>query len=118
MFERRLRMMNSRDGIIAEEGFGEILTHIEEHLEDLIAVFQAELSKPEGERINTSWIVELISESGSEAALPTLVEQLYSFDSSLHFWAVRGLEKIGTKEARIELWKARANGILQERPGT
>jgi hypothetical protein len=113
-FEQRLRMMYSRDGITAEEGFGDLLAHVEEHVEDLIAAFRAELANPEPNLAMQSLLLELISESKSEAALPTLVEQLYSLDSSLSRWARQGLEKLDTKQARTELWKARSNGVLED----
>ena len=43
-FERRLRMMYSRDGMTAEDGFGDLLACAEEHAEDLVAAFRAELT--------------------------------------------------------------------------
>jgi hypothetical protein len=36
----------------------------------------------------------------------------HSDDESLRWWAVRGLEQLGTKPARCELWQARANGLI------
>jgi hypothetical protein len=113
-FEQRLRMMYSRDGMTAEEGFADLLAHVKEHTEDLIAAFHAELASPEPNLAMRSWLLELISESRSDAALPTLVEQLYSLDHSLSFWARCGLEKLDTKQARIEVWKARFSGVLKD----
>ena len=95
--------MRSRDGATAEEGFHDLLDHIDEHVGDLIAEFHAELAKAEPDHAMTSWMLELIGESRSERALPTLVEQLYSLDETLSRWAVRGLEKLDTREARTEL---------------
>ncbi|KUL26932.1 hypothetical protein ADL15_36995 [Actinoplanes awajinensis subsp. mycoplanecinus] len=67
-------MMYSRDGMTAEDGFGDLLAHVEEHTEDLIAAFRAELTSSDPNPAMQSWLLELISESRSEAALPTLVE--------------------------------------------
>jgi hypothetical protein len=44
--------------------------------------------------------------------LPLLVEQLHGDDESLRDWAVRGLQMLGTKPAREQLWRARANGLI------
>ena len=55
---------------------------------------------------------ELIGEARSPAALDLLVQQVASDDESLRYWAVQGLEKLDTKPAREQLWRARANGLI------
>ena len=50
--------------------------------------------------------------AGSPAALPVLRAQLDSDDESLRYWAVAGLTKLNTREARTLLWRARANGTI------
>ena len=58
------------------------------------------------------WLLELIGAARSPDALPVLGAQLDSSDESLRYWAVAGLEKLGTPEARTLLWRARANGTI------
>jgi hypothetical protein len=58
------------------------------------------------------WLLELIGYARSSKALPVLAEQLHGDDESLRDWAAVGLEHLGSKPARRELWKARANGLI------
>ena len=44
----------------------------------------------------------------SPAAFGLLGEQFHGDDTDLRFWAVRGLEQLGTKEARRALYTAGA----------
>ena len=59
------------------------------------------------------WLLELIGHAWSPPALPMLVEQLNEDHPALRSWAVRGLEKLDTRPARRELWKARTNGLIE-----
>lgn len=107
-FRRALAMMRSRDPQRQEDGFGELVPHAAEHLNELIEAFTYE---PEhGLRC---WLLELIGEAQSPAALPVLAGQLHSADSSLRYWAVTGLTMLNTKEARTLLWKARSSGLIE-----
>ncbi|MGC7094257.1 hypothetical protein ACPZ19_06305 [Amycolatopsis lurida] len=85
-----------------------LLPRVAEHVDQLIAEFTQERTN-HGLRC---WLLELIGHARSPKALPTLTEQLHGNDDSLRFWAVRGLEQLDTKPARYELWKARANGLI------
>ena len=58
------------------------------------------------------WLLELIGAARSPDALPVLGAQLNSDDEALRDWAVTGLEKLDTPEARTLLWHARANGTI------
>lgn len=95
-FARSLELMYSRDNQFAEDGFHQLQSIAADHVEELIAEFRRQPGL--GERC---WLLELISEAGSPAAFGLLVEQLTNEEyDSLRFWAQRGLQKLGTKEAR------------------
>jgi HEAT repeat protein len=79
-----------------------------EHLEKLIAEFRAE-SEDHGLRC---WLLELIGDAKSPSALPLLTELVYDEDQSFRYWAVQGLTRLSSKEARQVLWRARANGRI------
>src|SRR5262245_44192792 len=101
-FERCLWTMRRRDPQVREDGSWLLHGRAAEHLDDLVAAFRAE---PEhGLRC---WQLELIGAARSPAALDLLVEELHGDDPDLRSWAARGLEQIGTKEARRALWAAR-----------
>ena len=52
------------------------------------------------------WLLELIGEARSEKAFDLLCEQLQSSDERLRDWAIRGLRKLNTREARRALFDA------------
>ena len=52
------------------------------------------------------WLLELIGEARSEKAFDLLCEQIQSSDESLRDWAIRGLRKLNTREARRALFDA------------
>lgn len=108
-FELAMQLMRSHNPQAREDGFQLILPCADEHVEELINAFHEECID-DGLRC---WLLELIGEARSPRALPTLAQHLYSGDDSLQTWAVSGLEKLGTKPARQELWKARANGAIR-----
>jgi HEAT repeat protein len=107
-FRDAMRLMRSSDRQRMEDGFHLLLPHAGEHVEELIDEFRREREDPGLRR----WLLELVGEARSAEALPLLVEQLSSDDESLRSWAVRGLEKLDTRRARQELWRARANGLV------
>lgn len=55
------------------------------------------------------WLLELIGEVRSEAALPLLTRELGSADEALRGWAHRGIEQLDTKAARIALRQDQKN---------
>jgi hypothetical protein len=102
-----MRLMRRHDRQAQEDGFELLRPHASEHVDELITAFAGE--SDHGLRC---WLLELIGEARSEAAMPVLVEQLNGADESLRDWAVRGLETLDTKAAREQLWRARANGQI------
>ena len=107
-FGEAMRLMRSRDPQCQEDGFHQLLPHAADHLDELIAQFEQE-QDDHGLRC---WLLELIGAARSPAALPVFSAQLVSNDESLRNWAVTGLKKLDTPEARTLLWRARANGTL------
>jgi hypothetical protein len=107
-FEEAMRLMRRRDPQTREDGFQLLLPYAAEHVDELVAAFGQE-GADHGLRC---WLLELIGEARSPEALSLLVEQLRSDDESLRGWAVRGLEMLDTKPAREQLWRARANGLI------
>ena len=108
-FRRAMRLMRRHDPQAREDGFQQLLPHASDYLEDLLVEFAHE--NDHGLRC---WLLELIGEARSPAALPLLTEQVASTDESLRYWAVCGLEKLDTREARQVLYRARANGWIAE----
>jgi HEAT repeats len=107
-FRDAMRLMRSSDRQRMEDGFHLLLPHAAEHVDELVGEFRRERDDVGLRR----WLLELIGEGRSAEALTLLVEQLGSDDESLRAWAVTGLEKLGTRQARQELWRARANGLI------
>lgn len=107
-FQQAMQLMRRHDPQAKEDGFQLLLPHAADHIDELIAEFAQE-RHDHGLRC---WLLELIGEARSSQALPVLTEQLHSGDESLRSWAAKGLEQLGTKQARQELWKARANGLI------
>ncbi|GLY52598.1 HEAT repeat domain-containing protein [Lentzea sp. NBRC 102530] len=103
-FERAMWLMRRRDPQAREDGFGLLQPHAAEHLGELIAAFRAE--EDHGLRC---WLLELVGDARSPEALPILVEHLGHEDESFASWAVTGLRKLDTKEARTALYRHRAN---------
>ncbi|MFD7154474.1 HEAT repeat domain-containing protein [Kribbella sp. NPDC059898] len=107
-FERALGLMRRRDPEVQESGFQLLLPHAAEHVHELMTAFRLEQADQGLRR----WLLELVGEARSQEALPLLVEQLQSDDELLRGWAVRGLQMLDSKSAREQLWRARANGLI------
>jgi hypothetical protein len=108
IFPASLRLMRSRDPQRREDGFHQLLPHAADHLDELIEAFAQE-QDDHGLRC---WLLELIGEARSPAALQLLGAQLDVPDDALRAWAVTGLEKLDTRESRTLLWRARCNGTI------
>jgi hypothetical protein len=91
-----------------ENGFHLLLPAATEHVDQLIAEF----AKERDDQGLRRWLLELIGQARSPKALSVLTEQPHSDDESLRCWAAKGLEQLATKPARYELWKARANHLI------
>jgi hypothetical protein len=106
-FQRAMRLMRRHDRQAQEDGFELLRPQASEYVDELITAFADE--SDHGLRC---WLLELIGEARSEAAMPVLVDQLNGADESWRDWAVRGLEMLDTKAAREQLWRARTNGLI------
>ncbi len=98
-----LRLMRKHNGQTQEEGFQWPLPHASEYVPELIEEFHKE--KDPGLRC---WLVELIGSAKSPDAFAFLAEQVRNQDEGVRFWALWGLKKLNTKEARTLLWQARS----------
>jgi hypothetical protein len=103
-FEQAMYLMRRHDPQQRDDGFAMLRVHAAEHVDELVAEFLRESNH--GLRC---WLLELIGYARSAHALPLLVQQLDSQDEALRGWAVRGLQLLGTREARRALFQARAN---------
>lgn len=107
-FRRALWLMRRHDPQAKEDGYQLLLPHAADHVDELMEEFAAE-SADHGLRC---WLLELIGEARSPAALPLFVDLLSSDDEALRDLAVSGLEQLDTKPAREQLWRARCNGLI------
>jgi hypothetical protein len=103
-FDQAMQLMRRHDPQQQEDGFDLLRSHVGEYISELLTEFNRE--RDHGLRC---WLLELIGEARSERALPLLTEQLHATDPDLGDWAIRGLQKLGTPEARYALYKARTN---------
>ena len=94
--------MQRSDPLEQEDGFWLLQPHAAMHLQRLVAAFEAETDW--GLR---GWLLELIGEARDERALPLLARELRNDDLWLSSWAIHGLQKLGTREARLMLYEAR-----------
>lgn len=103
-FADAMRLMRKHDPQLQEDGFDMLKRIAPDVLPRLIDEFEAE--PDHGLRC---WLLELIGLARSPAALSTLSKELTSGDESLRDRARRGLEQLGTKEARTILWRDSEN---------
>src|SRR5262245_5370122 len=94
-----------------EDGFHLLLPHVGEHLDELIEAFTHE-----PDRGLRCWLLDLIGEARSPAALPFLAARLHDPDPDLRDRAVASLARLDTRDARTVLWNARSSGLIDERP--
>ncbi|QUQ70560.1 HEAT repeat domain-containing protein [Kutzneria sp. CA-103260] len=95
-FRDAMRLMRKHNPQLQEDGFHLLRPHAAEHVDALVAEFQAERDD-HGLRC---WLLELIGEARSEAARPVLMELLTDEDEAFRGWAERGLELLVSKESR------------------
>jgi hypothetical protein len=100
-FQKCMAMMRKHNPERQEDGFHWLLPHAGEFVHQLIAEFGKE--KGHGLRC---WLIELIGSAKSPDAFEFLAGLLRSDDEGFRFWAIAGLKKLGTKEARTLLWQA------------
>ncbi|MFI9504228.1 HEAT repeat domain-containing protein [Nocardia sp. NPDC052566] len=99
-FRDAMRLMRGSNPQQQEDGFHQLRQHAAEHLDDLIEQFEQEQ-----DRRLRCWLLELIGGTKSPEALPILSAQLNNPDKSLRDWAVWGLAKLDTSQARALLWQ-------------
>lgn len=100
-FRACIAMMRKRNAQVQEEGFHWLLPHAAEFVDELMQEFQRE--EASGLR---SWLLELIAEARSAKAFDLFRENLASGDKGLRFWAIRGLRRLNTPDARKALFDA------------
>jgi hypothetical protein len=96
-----MRLMRSRDPGRREDGSHRILPVAADYVDELIAEFRAEGD----DRGLRCWLLELLAAARSPRAFDVFADQLSGSDDSLRWWAIRGLETLGTKHARRLLWQ-------------
>jgi len=112
-FAWALESMRSGDPQSRENGFDFLREHADTYVDELIAEFQKEeFQKEQGDHGLRCWLLELVAEARSAAALPLLASQLEGDDEALQFWAVRGLEMLDSRDADQALHQARTNGWI------
>lgn len=100
-FSACMKMMRKHDAQIKEDGFHFLLPRAAEFCVELLREFQLETDH--GLRC---WLLELLGAAVDERALGLFVEQLHSEDESFRYWAILGLRKLDTYEARSALFDA------------
>jgi hypothetical protein len=103
-FDRAMPLMRRHNPQLQEDGFDVLRSLAGEYISEILTEFGRE--HDHGLRCR---LLELIGEARSERALPLLTEQLHATDPALRDWAIRGLQKLDTREARHASYKARAN---------
>ena len=102
-----MRMLRGQVGKVGigntpEDAFFALQPRAGEYIKELIFEFQVE--EQPGVRF---YLLELIAEAKSPQALPVLIECLQGDEVDLWVWAIYGLQKLDTREARKALWEAR-----------
>jgi hypothetical protein len=103
-FQRALQLMRRRNPQLAEDGFHRLRDMAADHVEELIEEFNRE--HDHGVRC---WLLELSGDARLDRTLPVLTAQLHGDDDALRDWAVHGLQKLNTPQARRLLWQWRQN---------
>lgn len=107
-FAEAMRSMRAGDPRRRADAFDFLREHADAYVDDLLAEFAAEGDDHELRCL----LLELISETRSPSALPTLAGQLENDDDRLRMWAIRGLEMLDTREAEQALDHARSTGLI------
>ncbi|GAB3652119.1 hypothetical protein GCM10027589_09320 [Actinocorallia lasiicapitis] len=97
-FERALARLRSGDVQDRQSAFDFLREHADSYAEPLLAEFAAE-ADPELRQ----WLLELVVESHSPAAIPTLIAHLTDPDPRIRLWSTRALETFDTPVTRQAL---------------
>ena len=96
-----MKLMRSRNPQAREDAFFVLRSRVRDHVDGLVAAFERERSA----EVKRS-LLELLSEAGAPSLVTTFAPQLRSTDESLRRWAVVGLRRIGSQDAREALRSA------------
>ena len=102
-YKKSLEILHDRNVHCSEkeEVFWDLVPHAEEYIYELMKDFRDE--KNRGIRV---WLIDLIGYARSPDAFELLKEQLYHGDPlCFRLYAIDGLKKLDTKEARTVLWE-------------
>jgi hypothetical protein len=102
-FAKCMELMRKHNPQLQEEGFAILRPHAHEYVDELIEEFGRETDL--GLRC---WILELLGEAKSPSAFPLFIDVLLGNEENLWSWAIRGLHKLNSKQARQALWEARS----------
>jgi hypothetical protein len=102
-FAKCMELMRKRNPHLQEEGFAMLRPHAHEYVDELIEEFGRETDW--GLR---GWILELLGDAKSPSAFPLFINILRGNEENLWSWAIRGLHKLNSKQARQALWEARS----------
>lgn len=94
-FKHCMSLMRSNSHLRQEEGFQLLMPHAALYVEDLMAEFRVETDHG-----LKCWLLELIGHARSEKAFELLKEQLAVGDLAFRDWAIRGLQRLNSAEAR------------------
>ena len=100
-----MALMRKQNSNLQEEGFHLLLPHAAKFVDELIAEFRAETDQG-----LKCWLLELIGHARSQKAFSFFEEQLSVGNLSYRDWAVKGLEKLNTKESRALLFERGLGG--------
>lgn len=97
--------MRSRYPQTQEDGFQTLAASAADHVDELLHAYAAE--RDHGLRC---WLLELVGLARSAQATAVLEQALLGPDEALADWGRRGLELLGSREARTILWRAAQGG--------
>jgi hypothetical protein len=102
-FSDLLAMMREGNPQVAEDGFHYLRPRAKEHVDELLTALGNETN-----HAMQCWLLQLIGEAKSEKGLVALCAYAKSQDDSLKSWAVQGLVKLNTRQAKTFL---KENGL-------
>ena len=107
-FAQCMRLMRKHDPQLRENGFHLLLPRAAEFVPELLHEFASE--SDHGLRC---WILELLGEAQDQRAIAIFAQMLEGEDESFRDWAIRGLRKLDTREARKILFSAESRAAKQ-----
>jgi hypothetical protein len=102
-----LKMMREGNPQVAEDGFHYLRPRAREHVDELLTALATETN-----HAMQCWLLELIGEAKSDKGFVALCAYAKSADDSLKAWAVQGLVKLNSRQAKTFL---KDNGLAQKK---